>query len=315
MQPIAPTYPTGNYSLGHGFFLLYGYGGYGANSTFCNAAVEFPNKYILRNPFLSFFSLIALTIGIYCGKTIRASGYKNFRPYSVTFFTYGCMMSFAALADSIFPHPTHYGGIVYDLDFFIVVMDVTLTSSIAASFMFNGLADVGLMNPDSKLSLFVQFLTYFSILCGYTWGLIYSTNGAIFMYLYVYLILFTCGLYVVCELVYLFWMGHSQGIGFLFLAGVAGGLGLYMTMNYPVWLCQITTPLFGNQEIWFLLSDVAMFLIFLFYMKNHSPESEEKAKEHHNKGEENAVELEAVAPLLENPDRPLAPVYVSAKKH
>jgi len=109
-------------------------------------------------------------------------------------------------------------------------------------------------------------------------------------------------------------MGHSQGIGFLVLAGLAGGSGLFITLNYPPWLCNITTPLFGNQEAWFLLSDVAMFCIFLFYMKNHSSDSDEDSKELLDNGEHNAVELEAVAPLLEKSSGPLAPVYISSKK-
>jgi len=81
---------------GHGFFLLYGYGGL-SNQSECISSLEFPGGaslsfpscffvrhvgfvlgYIMREPVLNFFSFIALMIGIFCGSAIRRSGYKNY---------------------------------------------------------------------------------------------------------------------------------------------------------------------------------------------------------------------------------------------
>jgi hypothetical protein len=299
MDTPPPTYPQGNFSLGHGFYLLYGFGMWGNKS--CGSAIEFPNGYIMRDPMLPFFSFIALLIGVICGSRIRASGFKNSQSYAVTFFTYGTMMTFAAFADSIIPISWLMGSHASLADY-VMLIDVWLTSSIATSFMFNGLADVGIISAGSRRTMVVEAVAYLSILGGYYYGFFIHPNMNVFQYLYLYLIATTCGLYLACELVYLFWMGHSQGILYLILSGISGGVGLYFTKYFPVWLCTMTTPVFGSSVLWFFLSDVAMFFIYLFYMQNHSPEAEIRAdKRKSHKEAEDSDDADSV---------PLVPVYI-----
>lgn len=82
------------------------------------------------------------------------------------------------------------------------------------------LADVGLIDPLSKKSIFAQVCTYVSIFGAYYYGFfIEKGKNNLFLYLYLYLIITTCGLYILSEAIYLFWMGHSQGIQYLALAG------------------------------------------------------------------------------------------------
>lgn len=54
----------------------------------------------------------------------------------MTFFTYGCMMTCAALADSLLPASWLHSKNPWHM--VVMIVDVWLTSSIATSFMFNG---------------------------------------------------------------------------------------------------------------------------------------------------------------------------------
>jgi hypothetical protein len=210
------------------------------------------------------------------------------------------MMTVAAFADSLLPGNS---SVPRPLEMFGEWLDVSLTSSIAVSMMFNGLADVRLVNPDSTRTKIAQALFYVSVFAGYAYNIFYDPTSYIGVYIYEYLTIFTCGLYVVSELVYIVFQRHFAGVQYLFIAGVSGAAGLYGMIHYPPWLCVLLTPIFGMSEMWFFLSDLAMLCIFGFYCRNHAPQSLDSEKN---------TEMRSYPASLNNEEEeslPLEPLY------
>eukprot|EP01128_Nolandella_sp_AFSM9_P007204 TRINITY_DN3887_c0_g1_i1.p1 TRINITY_DN3887_c0_g1~~TRINITY_DN3887_c0_g1_i1.p1 ORF type:complete len:320 (-),score=61.30 TRINITY_DN3887_c0_g1_i1:173-1090(-) len=259
------VYPSYNWTW-HGLTVIYGADA--ENQSHCEARLLFPNGYLLTAPMLIPFSLLALFIGLYCSGVISSSGRLNSLLYRKTFFLYGLMMTSAMFTDSLIPFNA-VSPVWKIIHLLVGLIDVTFTSCIAASFFFNGLADMKLIDENSKKSLIAQIVMYSSIAMGWIYTFSTGSFASGFKYLYIFLILGFCGSYVIFEAIFIVYRGHREGLGYLILAGLSGGGGLALMMKVPVALCLATTPFMGGQSWWFLGSDLAMFFIFKFYMINH----------------------------------------------
>jgi len=302
IEPVEPAqFPSGDYPWYFGLIIRYGvYGG------MCDLAIEFPNGYELGLPLLSLFSLIALIIGLYCSSRIWASKLPSRRFYGITFFTYGVMMTSAMFADSIIPGFHSKARWLVILEGIVGWIDGSLTSSIAISFGFNGLADVGLINEGSKKSTIAMALTYISIFGAWFFALFLTTDPSFGWQIYFWTCLLGPSVYIACELVYLFFQGHTDGVGYLVVAALAGAAGLHALLDYPGWLCYLLTPWLGNSEWWFLFSDVAMFAIYKFFMVNHAAMQRQLERP----SEPSADEEELQPLVVPEAPTPLAPVYL-----
>jgi hypothetical protein len=176
--------------------------------------------------------------------------------------------------------------------------------------MFNGLADVGLIDAESFRSRVAQSVSYVGIFGAYVYVFLCDPNGQLSTYLYMYLILFTCGLYVACELVYIVLQHHYDGVPFILLAAVCGVCGLFSMMMYPAWLCHLTTPFFGNIEAWFFLSDVAMLAIFAFYWRSHASQVRKSESDDDNDRRSGSSSF----PADSEDSAPLIPIYTGVFK-
>jgi len=223
-------------------------------------------------PFLVPLSLIALVIGIFASRNVRATQAPSSKLYALSLFMYGIMMTSAMFADSLLggwingqaPH-----GVLAWAKFLIAWVDVTLTSSIAVSFFFNGLSDLGKLNEDSKTARVVMFGTYVAIGIAWFYALWINWLWA-FPILYLLLVFLACSGYVLCELIYLC-RGNARGLGHLIAAGAFGLLGLLCLVMYPPKLCIVFTSWWGNSEWWFFFSNCAVWSVYQYFMANRTP--------------------------------------------
>lgn len=80
-------------------------------------------------------------------------------------------------------------------------------------------ADVNVVDQSSKATLGAMVLSYIGLFIG--WYLAYYGGyyAQIEQYLYQYEIVITCSIYCLCELYYLFYLGHRDGLSWVVLAG------------------------------------------------------------------------------------------------
>jgi len=65
------------------------------------------------------------------------------------------------------------------------------------------------------------------------------------------------------------WRSKSlQGLGWVTLAGIFGGIGLGAIAfpNLDIWLCHHFGCHFAGNFLWFVLTDVAMYCCYKYYM-------------------------------------------------
>jgi len=155
--------------------------------TNCTSGLVFENGYTIIEPSLVPTCILAEIIGIYCGRKIAQTNVRGSVVYSITMYMYATMMTFAMLADCL---------VSWDGLFRLVLefIDVTLTSSVALSFAFNGLVDVGWIDENYK-TMTVMFVAYLGTSVPYLYA--YFTNwGTAYNYIYFCSVGISCGLYV-----------------------------------------------------------------------------------------------------------------------
>eukprot|EP01130_Rhizamoeba_saxonica_P001929 TRINITY_DN11749_c0_g1_i1.p1 TRINITY_DN11749_c0_g1~~TRINITY_DN11749_c0_g1_i1.p1 ORF type:complete len:288 (-),score=34.36 TRINITY_DN11749_c0_g1_i1:50-913(-) len=230
------------------------------HSTNCSVAIEFANGDFIFEPILIPTCILALTIGIFCGRHILSTKFKGHISYAISFFMFGTMMTCAMMADSIL---TQTSG---SAEFIFAIIDVTLTSSIAISFAFNGLIDVDILKEEK--STYIAMLVSYSLTCA-AWLYTFLAGWYMgFYYLYVVVIAVACTAYLLCETYYLFVKGHHAGLGWLVVGAAWGGVGLYTAIYWSPYLCTLFTPWFNGEFWWFIGSDISMYTIYRFWLEN-----------------------------------------------
>ncbi|KAF2071095.1 hypothetical protein CYY_007581 [Polysphondylium violaceum] len=217
--------------------------------------------YTIMDPVLIPLCMWALYIGI--SRFIKFRKQSNTYFYSITFLTYGIMMTFAMMSDSLSANSNSFWSIAVNY------MDVDLTSTVATLFFYCGLADIGKLDMKSigarllvcGSSLLIASLWFYSFAI--------TRNDSIWpRILYQGVVGVSCGFYLVFQLYYLSKkLGSFRPIVWLFIAGVTGGIGLVITFESPLW-CHYFGSHFNPSYIWFLLSDITMLLISRYIKKS-----------------------------------------------
>jgi len=234
----------------------------GGNSTdTCDTATI--KGFLIISPELIPICIMAAMIGYIGFTTIRPLKARGSIVYSITFAMFGVMMSDAAFVDCIMSAHGNQTDLVHII---FAVIDVGLTSSIGMSFFWDGLVDVGILSENITLYS-MMFLSYVAIFSAWFYTIINEWWQG-FIYFYVYLIFFCCGIYCITELIHLIQSRSATGLGWVFVAGVSGGIGLTAVYdaNWDYWLCHNLGCHFSGDFIWFLLSDIAMWCCYKYYM-------------------------------------------------
>lgn len=215
------------------------------------------------NPMLFPTCVLAAYIGFSSYLTISKTNMPSSKFYAMTFAMFGMMMSDAFFNDSILS----VNGTQSDLLHFVfMIIDVGLTSTIGMTFAFNGLIDVGLISESTTTFTVWGFLS--GLLFGLWTYVIQAQYYEGFMYLYVYVIGFSCGLYCILEVYYLIKNRSSRALVWVAASCLTGGFGLasITDQNIAIWFCHNFGCFFGGEFMWFLLSDIAMYCCFRYYM-------------------------------------------------
>jgi hypothetical protein len=238
-------------------------GGNAVNST-CPvpASIVVQPDFIISSVSLIPTCILALIIGLWTSKQIRAkTNFDSKWIYNIAFFLFACMMT-----DAMFVHcfiqPTSQS--LFGL--LLLVIDLGLTSSIATTFMWAGLADIELIDPrhwTSKLCVYGSFVVLFA---AWIYSILHGGFQVGFLILYLGVVGISCAVYLITQGILLHHAHSTSGISSFIIAGISGAVGLGSLQLYGNAICTAIGPAlaayFGPDFIWFILSDVSVYYVY-----------------------------------------------------
>jgi uncharacterized membrane protein len=228
------------------------------------------NGYPIEQPELLPFCLIALILGLTLSKKAFEAKHHGYTMYSIVFAMTGIMMTFAGINDSILGDQTF--GLTHLL---AMIVDVSLTSSIALGFFFCGLIDIGWIK-DKFSTILVYFIGIFILFCIWTVSLIEMIEGKAsqedFNLIYNTTVGAGCGGWVLIQLIKIFGQSNYKGFEYFVLAGLSGGLPFVVLFNndFTYWLCM-TAGCISPMIFWFAGTDFAIYYIYKYYIASSTP--------------------------------------------
>jgi len=225
----------------------------------------------IQSPELVPTCVAAAVIGITAGNAIRklVPVTTNSRiMYMITFYTFAVMMSDASLTDCLL---AHVGNDNDDLHFFVGLVDVVLTSSVALSFSFNALADLDWISGDSMWTRACMLFSYGVLLAA--WIIAFEDMMATaFQYLYIDLIAISCSFYAAVQVYLLVKSKSTAGLRWVSVGVAAGALGLAGVAfpDFDTWLCHQFGCHFAGNFLWFMLTDVSMYALYRYYLARNT---------------------------------------------
>jgi len=213
--------------------------------------------FTVYNPMVIPACLLAVIIGLYGGRVVRTLAPKvGSYSYSISYTMYCYMMWHSMLIHCITPTINNIW-----VTFVVGLIDAGLTSSIAASFMFNAFVDNQWISESSCKGKALMFGTYIAIFVAWAVSLLRQWQNA-FLVLYVGVIAMCCGLFLVAELYYLA-RNNWNGVCWLIVGGLCGGVGLVACVN-PVAVCAMFGKWLNASFWWDILSDLAMMALLKY---------------------------------------------------
>jgi hypothetical protein len=141
---------------------------------------------------------------------------------------------------------------------------------VALTFGFIGLLDVGILKDNSSF-LGYLFLADLPVVGGWYYAFFVNNTPAVqaeaFKWLYVLLILGTCGFFGVVQLYFIARRRFEGGLVALLVACAAGYAGIRSMM-----LCSWPDVRFSGEVWWFLLSDISMYFLYVYFEKREIKE-------------------------------------------
>lgn len=156
-----------------------------------------------------------------------------------------------------------------------LLVDVGLTSSIAAIFMWAGLADIFVIDAKSRTAKISVYGSIVALFVAYFYGIaIANRPAATFIILYSGVVGITCTIYLVTQIILLWKMKSLRGVGSLVTCGWSGGIGFAAVVFISNDVCNVLGPYWSSlitpEFIWFILSDVSVYYMFLYVYKSRN---------------------------------------------
>ncbi len=216
----------------------------------------------VSDPFIVPTSLLAGTIGVLCGTALWR---KGMRVQALPELMFAFMMLTAMVAHCF--SASLMNGLGQEVFWFV---DAAATSTVALTFGFIGLLDVGVLKDDNSF-LGYLFLADLPVVAGWYYAFFVQYNPAVqdlaFKWLYVVLILVTCGFFGIVQLYFIVKGRFVGGLVPLLVACSAGYVGI-RTMQ----LCSWPDVRFSGEVWWFLLSDISMYFLYVYFKKREIKE-------------------------------------------
>jgi hypothetical protein len=224
--------------------------------------------WVIQSPELVPCCIGALYLGVTLSKKVWKMNTLSSRMYGTTLLMVGIMMTCASMFDCILADNVNQNSWLYN---FFGVMDVGLTSSIGYAFLIDGLIDCGILDPKKQKTYYIFYAGMAAIFYG--WILCFEgTWPAAWFYLYLGVVAIGCGSWVIIQIALLYFSNNTRGWLDLLGASIAGGLGFFNLMDtkWQVWECEHLSCYWGSDFTWFIVTDVALYFIYQYYVKRHT---------------------------------------------
>jgi hypothetical protein len=273
-----PHHASADFHGGYGhpnYFSNQTFNGFGTSSAICtnSTLAQLCNEILIgdwsiQSPELVPCCLGALYLGITLSKKIWNMKTLSSKMYGTTFLMIGIMMTCASMFDCILIN--NLSPKSFFLNFFGVA-DVGLTSSIGFAFLIDGLIDCGILDPTKKRTYYIFYGGVAAIFYG--WILCFEGKwDAAWMWLYLGVVAIGCGSWVIIQIALMYFSHDTRGWLNLLGASLAGGIGFFnlMETKWQVWECEHLSCYWGDDFTWFIVTDIAMYFIYQYYVKRHT---------------------------------------------
>ncbi|CAF1007335.1 unnamed protein product [Rotaria sordida] len=229
------------------------------------------HKFCIQNPTLLPLSILALLIGLFCSKRIsKLSGkFPSRWFYYLAFFLYGIMMTSAGILHCFIGDLPKNKISLKFIQLFVTIIDCSLTTSIAVTFLFCGLSDIQFLNPQSIFTHCLLFSSYFILFLLWTLAIIHEWNTIIYA-LYVGVISICCFVYLITQLSI---KSNRRALPILIVGGIYASIGLIAESFGAEHICTSEGPFwsqyFGPEFIWCLFANISMAFIFIYVIRTN----------------------------------------------
>eukprot|EP01119_Soliformovum_irregulare_P006469 TRINITY_DN184_c0_g1_i2.p1 TRINITY_DN184_c0_g1~~TRINITY_DN184_c0_g1_i2.p1 ORF type:complete len:282 (-),score=15.07 TRINITY_DN184_c0_g1_i2:562-1407(-) len=221
--------------------------------------------FLIQSPELIPTCILAGWIGYHAATTIISlKNARGYLAYSLTFAMFGTMMTDAMFNDCFLARHGNQHDWVH---FMFMLVDLGLTSSVGLSFAWNGLVDIGWINENSRKTQVGMLVSYLGLFGSWAYAIDTSRWGA-FLYLYIGVVGLSGLIYCVTEITFKIRSRSWDGMGWVLVAFLTGAIGLagVAVPSFDLLLCHTFGCHFGGNFLWFVLTDVAMWSCYKFYM-------------------------------------------------
>jgi len=205
---------------------------------------------------------VALILGLTLAKEVYRLKRPNYLMYAITFAMTGVMMTDAGWNDCILVNlwpNDHFAHLFWG------VLDVGLTSSIGLAFLFDALLDAKILK--NKRSTYVAYGIGVCLIF-YAYVFCYVHKVAIgLVLLYMGIVGIGCGSWVIIQTILTILHEDWKSFWYLILAGLSGGFGFFSLVDFKLslYLCEHFSCHVNTQFIWFLVTDISIYFIYLYY--------------------------------------------------
>eukprot|EP01097_Dermamoeba_algensis_P000152 TRINITY_DN1055_c0_g1_i2.p1 TRINITY_DN1055_c0_g1~~TRINITY_DN1055_c0_g1_i2.p1 ORF type:complete len:290 (-),score=50.15 TRINITY_DN1055_c0_g1_i2:98-967(-) len=225
------------------------------------------------SPDIAILAICGAMIGFLgCALTYnRRKALINSEVYAVIFFLFGCMNTCGLFINSIAVQGSDFSQ---NFIMFVGLGDGIFTSCVSLSFLYCGLADVGILKDKTWWTRAILLGSYLTL--AFLWRSSFSGNFVnAFQYLYTDLTEIGSLSFFLLSFFW-FWQNKTlRGGRWLLLAGISGVVGIFVLLrklgdfcfwhiNIPV--IHLSIPLPSGGGVWYFFSDLALASFLLFYL-------------------------------------------------
>lgn len=188
----------------------------------------------------------------------------------LTFLTFACMNTSGAIYWCGFDNSNMSKFSKPQID--AIILDGSFSSITSLNFFFCALSDYLILKINKhKWQRVAILLIYWSIYYAYRYS-IYNGQQFVWNILYLDLTKFSSVAFFILTLMRLMFTGNWKGAKELFASIVVGlsGIQLLANRNVQLFFCKWLDGYFDGMNIWYLQSDTSLFLLLVFFLKNHS---------------------------------------------
>jgi len=125
--------------------------------------------------------------------------------------------------------------------------------------------DIGLLK-ENIIAYFLMFSSFTAVTVARIYAIVYN-DATLNNILYIDVTAVSCSLFLLLQIIKFIQQKSVRGIGWLFVAGITGGIGLACISSARIgsWLCGLFGSYFGPKFWWYIFSDIAIVVLELYF--------------------------------------------------